>query len=148
VAELRCFQRCRVRERVRCLVNQSGPSRRSCRSCRSELSGGLFDHEQQLSARHAYARHRIANARRIKGDVRLSPRLGPLQHHLNPGQRLWRRLLDQRFRRRIGTRVLVVPSSDVVIVRFGMTQEWPDFDIAGLVELTKKVVAALDDPHT
>jgi hypothetical protein len=36
----------------------------------------------------------------------------------------------------------------VVIVRFGMTQEWPDFDIAGLVELTKKVVAALDDPHT
>ena len=43
----------------------------------------------------------------------------------------------------MGQRVYIVPSADVVIVRFGVTQAWPDFDIAGDVRLVREVLAAL-----
>jgi CubicO group peptidase (beta-lactamase class C family) len=43
----------------------------------------------------------------------------------------------------LGQRVYIIPSADVVIVRFGVTQKWPDFDIAGDARLVRDVRAAL-----
>ena len=43
----------------------------------------------------------------------------------------------------LGQRVYIIPSSDVVIVRFGVTQKWPDFDIAGDERLVREVLEAL-----
>jgi CubicO group peptidase (beta-lactamase class C family) len=43
----------------------------------------------------------------------------------------------------LGQRVYIVPSADVVIVRFGVTQKWPDFDIEGDKRLVREVLAAL-----
>ena len=45
----------------------------------------------------------------------------------------------------MGQRVYIVPSADVVIVRFGVTQKWPDFDIQGDIRLVREVLAALPD---
>jgi CubicO group peptidase (beta-lactamase class C family) len=41
-----------------------------------------------------------------------------------------------------GQRIVIVPSHDLVIVRFGATIDPPDFDIRGLVRLTADVIAA------
>ena len=43
----------------------------------------------------------------------------------------------------LGQRVYVIPSADVVIVRFGVTEKWPDFDIAGDERLVREVLASL-----
>ena len=43
----------------------------------------------------------------------------------------------------LGQRVYIIPSADVVIVRFGVTQKWPDFDIEGDKRLVREVLAAL-----
>ncbi len=43
----------------------------------------------------------------------------------------------------LGQRVYIVPSADVVIVRFGVTEKWPDFDIAGDKRLVREVLANL-----
>jgi hypothetical protein len=43
----------------------------------------------------------------------------------------------------LGQRVYIVPSADVVIVRLGVTENWPDFDIEGDEQLVREVLAAL-----
>ena len=43
----------------------------------------------------------------------------------------------------LGQRVYIIPSRDLVIVRLAVTQEWPDFDIAGDNRLIRAVLAAL-----
>jgi CubicO group peptidase (beta-lactamase class C family) len=43
----------------------------------------------------------------------------------------------------LGQRVYIIPSADVVIVRMGVTEKWPDFDIAGDERLVREVLAAL-----
>jgi len=43
----------------------------------------------------------------------------------------------------MGQRVYIVPSTDVVIVRLGVTEDWPDFDIEGDEQLVREVLAAL-----
>jgi len=43
----------------------------------------------------------------------------------------------------LGQRVYIIPSADVVIVRLGVTQKWPDFDIAGDIRLVREVTQAL-----
>jgi CubicO group peptidase (beta-lactamase class C family) len=42
----------------------------------------------------------------------------------------------------LGQRVVIIPSAHLVIVRMGSSQEWPAFDIAGLIDLVRDVVAA------
>jgi len=42
-----------------------------------------------------------------------------------------------------GQRVYIIPSQDVVIVRFGITQIWPDFDFQGDLRLIREVLASL-----
>ena len=44
-----------------------------------------------------------------------------------------------------GQRVYVIPSRDLVIVRFGVTQIWPDFDFDGDMRLIREVLASLAD---
>ena len=48
----------------------------------------------------------------------------------------------------MGQRVYVIPSADVVIVRLGITQKWPDFDIAGDIRLVREVMQALPPTPT
>jgi len=48
----------------------------------------------------------------------------------------------------LGQRVYVIPSADVVIVRLGITQKWPDFDIAGDIRLVREVMQALPPTPT
>jgi len=43
----------------------------------------------------------------------------------------------------LGQRVYIIPSADVVVVRLGLTEKWPDFGIAGDVRLVREVLAAL-----
>ena len=45
----------------------------------------------------------------------------------------------------LGQRVVIIPAAHLVIVRMGQSQEWPAFDIAGLVDLVREVVAATAD---
>jgi len=45
----------------------------------------------------------------------------------------------------LGQRDYIIPSADVVIVRLGVTQTWPDFDIAGDEGFVREVLAALSD---
>jgi CubicO group peptidase (beta-lactamase class C family) len=42
-----------------------------------------------------------------------------------------------------GQYVVVVPSADLVIARFGVTQDWPDFDVAGTARLVADAVRAI-----
>ena len=42
-------------------------------------------------------------------------------------------------------RVYIIPSRDVVIVRLGITEVWPDFDFHGDMRLIRKVLASLPD---
>jgi len=48
----------------------------------------------------------------------------------------------------LGQRVYVIPSRSLVIVRMGVTQQWPDFDIVGDNRLIREVLAALGTTHT
>jgi hypothetical protein len=43
----------------------------------------------------------------------------------------------------LGQRVYIMPSQDLVIVRLGVTQKWPDFDIGGDLRLIREVLASL-----
>ena len=43
----------------------------------------------------------------------------------------------------LGQRIYIIRSSKLVIVRMGVTQEWPDFDIVGDVRLIREVLVAL-----
>ena len=43
----------------------------------------------------------------------------------------------------LGQRVYVIPSRDLVIVRLGVTEKWPDFDIRGDLRLVREVLASL-----
>ena len=45
----------------------------------------------------------------------------------------------------LGQRVVIIPSQRLVIIRFGPAQQWPDFDIEGLLRLVRDVIAAADD---
>ena len=42
----------------------------------------------------------------------------------------------------LGQRVYIMPSNDLVIVRFGITQKEPDYDIAGDMRLVREVLAS------
>ena len=42
-------------------------------------------------------------------------------------------------------RVYIIPSRDVVIVRLGITEVWPDFDFHGDLRLIREVLASLPD---
>lgn len=44
-----------------------------------------------------------------------------------------------------GQRVYIIPSRDVVIVRFGITEVWPDFDFHCDLQLIREVLARLPD---
>jgi CubicO group peptidase (beta-lactamase class C family) len=46
----------------------------------------------------------------------------------------------------LGQRLIIVPSERLVILRMGLTQDWPDFDIQGAIRLTREVVAAIHTP--
>jgi CubicO group peptidase (beta-lactamase class C family) len=43
----------------------------------------------------------------------------------------------------LGQRVYIMPSNDLVIVRFGITEKAPDYDIAGDMRLVREVIASL-----
>lgn len=48
----------------------------------------------------------------------------------------------------LGQRVYVIPSGNLVIVRMGVTQQWPDFDILGDNRLIREVLVALGAART
>jgi CubicO group peptidase (beta-lactamase class C family) len=43
----------------------------------------------------------------------------------------------------LGQRVVIVPSMRLVVVRLGVSQDWPDFDMKGFVRLISDTIAAL-----
>jgi len=43
----------------------------------------------------------------------------------------------------LGQRVIIIPSKHLVIARFGVTQDWPDFDIEGFGNLVADVIDAV-----
>ena len=43
----------------------------------------------------------------------------------------------------LGQRVVIIPSMQLVVVRLGVSQDWPDFDMKGLVRLISDTIAAL-----
>ena len=45
----------------------------------------------------------------------------------------------------LGQRVVIIPSERLVITRFGPAQDFPDFDIEGLLRLVREVIAATHD---
>jgi len=42
----------------------------------------------------------------------------------------------------LGQRIVIMPADHLVVARFGLAQDWPDFDIVGLVHLVADVRAA------
>jgi CubicO group peptidase (beta-lactamase class C family) len=44
-----------------------------------------------------------------------------------------------------GQYVVVVPAAHLVVARFGVTQDWPNFDVAGVARLVAAVVAAVGE---
>ncbi|MBL8838321.1 MAG: serine hydrolase [Alphaproteobacteria bacterium] len=43
----------------------------------------------------------------------------------------------------LGQYVVVVPSANLVVVRFGISDDWPDFDVEGISRLVGEVITAL-----